>query len=353
MKNTKIAIACQGGGSQTAFTAGVLKAFFENDLHHKREIVSLSGTSGGAICALLAWYGLLKAAQGDPTPIQDRIMGFWKELAARLFPELILGGFVEGWLRLLDKGLFPHYEISPASPFAQQTLALIGSMLPRPEFTDLKALLEKHVPFDEIPKLTGPASPVLLLGAAEVLTGELKKFNSREGEITVAAVLASAAVPTLFPAVQIGTNYYWDGLFSDNPPIKELIRARYVGGDKVPDEIWIIQINPTRCSKVPETTAEIIDRRNQMIGNVSLLQSVEFVEMINIFLERKALTDEALNSVGISKRDPFKIHFIRMSEDLQGSLDYVSKLTREVPHIERLHRDGEKQGLAFLRQHGL
>jgi NTE family protein len=62
MGKEKIAIACQGGGSQTAFTAGVLSAFFEKELHRKKQVVSLSGTSGGAVCASLAWYGLLKAA---------------------------------------------------------------------------------------------------------------------------------------------------------------------------------------------------------------------------------------------------------------------------------------------------
>ena len=67
MEKQKIAIACQGGGSQTAFTAGVLSAFFENGVHLQKQIVSLSGTSGGAVCAALAWYGLLKAAAGDPT----------------------------------------------------------------------------------------------------------------------------------------------------------------------------------------------------------------------------------------------------------------------------------------------
>ena len=72
--------------------------------------------------------------------------------------------------------------------------------------------------------LIRPDSPVLLLGAADVLTGELKKFNSRAGEIQVEAILASAAIPTLFPAVEIGEHYYWDGLFSDNPPVKELFR---------------------------------------------------------------------------------------------------------------------------------
>ena len=65
MNKQKIAIACQGGGSQTAFTAGVLKALFDNNIHHDKQIVGLTGTSGGALNAALAWYGLLKAAQGD------------------------------------------------------------------------------------------------------------------------------------------------------------------------------------------------------------------------------------------------------------------------------------------------
>jgi NTE family protein len=117
----------------------------------------------------------------------------------------------------------------------------------------------------------GGSQTVLILGAADVLTGELKKFNSRKGEICVEAVLASAAVPNLFPAVKVGEHYYWDGLFSDNPPVQELIRARSVGGERTPDEVWVIQINPKTCKTVPTTPAEIVDRRNEMVGNVSLM----------------------------------------------------------------------------------
>ena len=134
-----------------------------------------------------------------------------------------------------------------------------------------------------------PDSPVLLLGAADVLTGELKKFNSREGEIRVEAILASAAIPTLFPAVEINGHYYWDGLFSDNPPVKELMRAIFVGGENVPDEIWVIQINPTTVESLPKTNSQIFDRRNQMEGNVSLMQSLEFVEFCNLLLREKAV----------------------------------------------------------------
>ncbi len=49
-KKQKIAIACQGGGSHTAFTAGVLKKLLEKGVHQTYDFVGLSGTSGGAIC---------------------------------------------------------------------------------------------------------------------------------------------------------------------------------------------------------------------------------------------------------------------------------------------------------------
>lgn len=352
-KKNKIAIACQGGGSQTAFTAGVLKSFFENELHLKQEIVSLTGTSGGAVCAALAWYGLLKAARGDKTPIQDRIMAFWHNLSAMLPQESALDGLLTQWMRVIDQGMLPKFELSPMSLPSQWSFSWLTSILPRHEFTDLKELLEKHIKFDELHSLTRPAGPVLLVGAADVLTGDLKVFNSREGEISVEAILASAAVPSLFPAVQVGAHYYWDGLFSDNPPVKEVIRPMYVGGENVPDEIWIIQINPKACETVPSTPAEIIDRRNEMIGNVSMLQSLEFVEVINRLLKEKAISEEVLNRLGVSKRDPIEVHFIEMSEALQGSLDYVSKLSREPSHIKSLIEDGERQGLAFLERHGV
>ena len=55
----RVAIACQGGGSHTAFTAGVLKGLLREADAANFTVVGLSGTSGGAICALLAWHGLM------------------------------------------------------------------------------------------------------------------------------------------------------------------------------------------------------------------------------------------------------------------------------------------------------
>jgi len=80
MDRKRIAIACQGGGSQCAFVAGALDTLFENQIHHRYELVGLSGTSGGALTAAMAWFGLLKEAAGDRTPISERVL-------ARIQPE--------------------------------------------------------------------------------------------------------------------------------------------------------------------------------------------------------------------------------------------------------------------------
>ena len=69
---TKVAVACQGGGMHAAFALGVLKAILErvdDKTEPKFKLVGLSGTSAGALCALMAWYGL---APKTGSPGSDR-----------------------------------------------------------------------------------------------------------------------------------------------------------------------------------------------------------------------------------------------------------------------------------------
>jgi NTE family protein len=79
--NRRVAIACQGGGSHTAFTAAVLKKLFKEkgQAGHDYEVVGLSGTSGGSICALLAWYGLL---MNDTNKAVELLDSFWRDNTA-------------------------------------------------------------------------------------------------------------------------------------------------------------------------------------------------------------------------------------------------------------------------------
>jgi NTE family protein len=80
-ESKRVAIACQGGGSHTAFTAGVLKRLLRAQESKRHEVVGLSGTSGGAVCALLAWHNLLR---GDGVGAAEALDEFKRMLERRI-----------------------------------------------------------------------------------------------------------------------------------------------------------------------------------------------------------------------------------------------------------------------------
>jgi NTE family protein len=352
MNRKRIAIACQGGGSQCAFVAGALKGLFDQGIEERYDVVGLSGTSGGALTAAVAWMGLLRRAQGDRTTIGERVLACWKDLTAQTPQEIALDRATIELVRLGERGIFPTWAVSPASRGFQAWSRLTALMIARPEFTDLRALLERHIDFEALPGLVRPDSPVLLVGAGDVLEGTFKIFSSAAGEIKVEALLASAAIPNLFPAVWVDGHAYWDGIFASNPPVFPLLRASYMGRKPFPEEIWVVQVNPTRNETVPETTSDISDRRNQLAGNLSLQHELQVIEMVNLLIEQGALSEAFRARFGLEMVKPIAVHFIRMSSELQEDLDYPSKLSRLPRHIARLIRDGESQAREFLGRLG-
>ena len=153
MNNKRIAIACQGGGSQCAFVAGALRALFARRIQDRFQVVGLSGTSGGGFTAALAWAGLLAEARGDRTPIPDRILACWKVLEAQTPREIFLDGFCTQLMRLAEHGLLPTVATSPSSLRFQLWADAASRFIGRPEFTDLRALLLKHIDFAALPAL--------------------------------------------------------------------------------------------------------------------------------------------------------------------------------------------------------
>ena len=100
-KTRRVAIACQGGGSHTAFTAGTLKKMLEEG-HERYDFVAFSATSGGAVCALLAWYALIEHGKGEAGAREagHLLDKFWVEdNAAKDPPERLLNDWLIGWLR--------------------------------------------------------------------------------------------------------------------------------------------------------------------------------------------------------------------------------------------------------------
>jgi NTE family protein len=350
MERKRIAIACQGGGSQCAFVAGVLQTLFEREVQQRFQIVALSGTSGGALTAALGWYGLLKQIGGDRTSISQRINDLWADLTAQSPQEIMLDAFCTQLVRMTGQGLLPSFATSPSSPRFRFGMDLVNRFVGRPEFTDLRVLLDKHLDFKSLPSLLAPDSPVLLVGAGDVLEGEFKVFSSACDEIKVESLLASAAIPNLFPAVWVDGHAYWDGIFASNPPVMGFLQRRLMGTHPVPDEIWIIQVNRTKAASVPESPSDISDRRNHLAGNLSLGHELRFIETVNMLLQENALTERFRARFGLENTETIAVRFIRMSQELLNTLDYPSKLSRQPMHIARLKADGVAQAQHFLAE---
>jgi hypothetical protein len=148
-------------------------------------------------------------------------------------------------------------------------------------------------------------------------------------------ILASAAIPNLFRGVQVGDGTYWDGLFSQNPPVRELVDIR-------PDELWVIQINPARRAQEPRSVVEIADRRNELAGNLSLHQELGFIEKIDQLLEEGLLAEDGT----------YKQIVVRLIElarpQLSRKLGAASKLNRDPAFIAELLAHGEAMAEKFL-----
>ena len=312
---TRVAIACQGGGSHTAFTAGVLNHLFEH-WPADHELVGISGTSGGAFNALAVWYGLVT---DGPERASDIVASLWEDLAATGWTDRLVNEWVTGLTRLESAG-FPLAVLSPYQ-------------LPGPELGTerIRTILERHIDFESIPGYCKRDAPELVVGTVDLNAGVFETFVDEA--VTVEAVLASAAVPTLFEAVPIHGHLHWDGLFSQNPPIKDLMD---VPPNRKPAEIWIVQVNPQSFEGEPRTVETITDRRNQLAGNLSLNQEVRFVEKVNEWVADGTLPADQFNHIDV--------HRIGMGRQL----GYATKVDRGPAFLAELQALGHERAEAFL-----
>jgi NTE family protein len=308
----RVAIACQGGGSHTAFTAGVLQGLLGN-LPSDVEVVALSGTSGGAICAALAWEGLLR---GDRPLAIRKLQEFWDATAAREPVDRLLNQLMMSIASLRDLMVLP--EVSPYQ-------------FPPWGADKFRESLKSFFDFEELRKLARrPGAPTLQIGAVEVLSGHFELFTGEE--LCVECLLASAALPELFRAVEVpGRGVYWDGLFSQNPPIHDLASHQI-------DELWLVQINRSTCSRIPTETHEILDRRNALAGNLSMEQELGFIQTFNRAIAAGAINDPKLREIRISR--------IPLDRELPSR----SKLDRSPELLHDMRQYGRTKSQMFLKE---
>ncbi|MFY9969810.1 MAG: patatin-like phospholipase family protein [Roseiarcus sp.] len=311
-------IALQGGGSHGAFSWGVLDRLLEEPW---LRIDGISGTSAGAMNAAVLVHGHQK---GGVAGAREALEAFWRRVseAARFSPfqrgplDILLGRWtldsspIYVVMDLMSRLVSP-YDLNP------------GGANP------LRDILAEQIDFHVLAQ-----SPInLFVTATNVRTGRGKVFKN--ADITPDVLLASACLPTMFQAIEIDGEAYWDGGYSGNPTLSTLVREC-----KSQDTI-LIPINPIERVPTPRSASEILNRLNEVSFNAVVLKELKMMAL----LRKVADPGDGEGKLWANMR----VHLVR--NDIMTELGASSKLNAEWAFFEYLHKEGRKAAQTFLEAH--
>lgn len=313
-----IDLALQGGGAHGAYTWGVLDRILEEEW---LTIDAISGTSAGAMNACVLASGF---ATGGRQGARQALERFWRMTseAARFSPfqrsplDVLLGRWT-----LDNSPLFVAMDMLSrvVSPYNLNP----GGANP------LSDILAEVIDFEAL--AAGPIK--LFVTATNVRTGRGRVF--RNSEITPQVLLASACLPTLFQAVEIDGDGYWDGGYSGNPTMTPLIRE----SDAL--DTILVQINPVERPGIPTSARDILNRLNEISFNGVLLKELRMMAIIRQGSDPKDREG--------SRWARMRLH--RITTESMVELGYSSKLNAEWEFLTMLRAEGRRSAEVFYRAH--
>src|SRR5919202_3297449 len=234
----QVVLVLQGGGALGAYQVGVYQALHEAGIEPDWVV----GTSIGAINASII-------AGNAPEERLPRLREFWRRMDRGPLAEFthalpVVGPTFANWLTI-GQGIESFVTPDPWA-FASVHLPLGAESAGFYTTAPLERTLSDLVDFSRI----ADNKPRLTVGAANVRTGEMRYFDSRDEAITARHVMASGALPPAFPAIRIGDDLFWDGgilsntpvevVFDDNPRRNSLVFAVHIWNPRgvEPDTIW-------------------------------------------------------------------------------------------------------------------
>ena len=158
----------------------------------------------------------------------------------------------------------------------------------------------------------------------------------RNAELTPEVLLASACLPTLFQAVEIDGEPYWDGGYAGNPTITPLIR------ECESSDTILVQVNPVDRPGTPRTARDIVNRLNEVSFNATLLKELRMMAVLHQVADPG--NGEGARWAGM------RIH--RITSATMTELGYSSKLNAEWEFLRMLRNEGRRSAEAFLKEHG-
>ncbi|MFN3227703.1 MAG: patatin-like phospholipase family protein [Hyphomicrobiales bacterium] len=309
-----IILALQGGGSHGALAWGVIERFL---VQPELRIAAITGTSAGAMNGAMVAQGM---AEGGADRAQKLLQIFWAEIAKHSllspFQRTAQDRATGDWS--LDRNpAYVWFELITRiwSPYQGNPL----------NFNPLRDILTEIIDLD---RLNADDAPRLYITATNVRTGQPTLFT--QPNLSIDAILASAALPTLFHAVQIDGEAYWDGGYTGNPALFPVVR------DLPGRDLILVQTNPFERDPLPKTAPEIANRLNEITFNAALLKEL-----------RVAVHARERYGSGSSTR----LHRV-LCDEVLTEYSPSSKLNGEGAYLKHLYDLGFQRAADFLFEHG-
>ena len=318
----RINLALQGGGAHGAFTWGVLDRILEDE---RIEIAGISGTSAGALNGAALKAGLV---HGGREGARENLAWLWGQVGAM------------GDMRLADwmSALWPApgaisqaIEYSLPYSLADAATRVFSPYSYGPFYKNPLERIVSGFRYDEVCADQGPA---LYICATNVRTGKVRIFQG--DDITSEAIMASACLPTLFQAVEIDGEAYWDGGYTGNPALFPLFMP------ELPQDIVVVNINPLERADIPTDARGILNRINEISFNSSLLRELRAIHFVQRMIEDGGVTEGSMKKV--------LIHMIA-DDALMTELGVASKLVPTPATLSALFQSGRSATDAFLDEH--
>ena len=318
----RINLALQGGGAHGAFTWGVLDRILDDD---EIEVAGISGTSAGALNGAAFKAGLIAGGREGARANLDWL---WGRIGA-------IGDMrLTGWMMPFTPtpGMVTQFlENTLPYNLADAATRVFSPYDSGPFYRNPLERIVKRFAFDAVCSNEGPA---LFVSATNVRSGKIQVFQGQG--ISTKAILASACLPTLFRAVEIEGEAYWDGGYTGNPALFPLFDP------ELPEDIVVVNINPLYRDELPTAPQDILNRINEDSFNSSLLRELRAINFVQRLLETDKLEKGAMK----------RVHVHMIADDvLMRQLSVASKLVPVPSLLEDLKNAGRSAADAFLGEH--
>ncbi len=302
----RVGLLLGGGGARAAYQVGVLKAIAEIMPEGAgNPFPVICGSSAGGINAAVTASHALRFQEGV-----RRLTGVWENFeVGKVFRS-------DAWCAVTRSSRWLLAVLTGGAGGSPKSIL---------DVSPLRSLLESHVDFERIDQaIDSGALQAVGVTASSYSSGRSISFFQglpntdgwsrarRDGvatRLTIDHLMASAAIPILFPAVGIGGEYFGDGSMRQTAPISPVL---HLGADK----ILVIGVRQEDASR----GAEAQDHDYPGVGQIAgYILDTLFLNSLSADIERLERINQTLRSVADKDSTPLRqidILLISPSKDL-------------------------------------